>query len=158
MSTFKQKVESNPVIAILVAATSGFAAGFGAYQSVLSIGTCDVVKAGSYVMKSDVVGKLRRHEAVKEMEHLIEIGGRLRDSPEEAEKYMLRVHTFVDHLDLPKTIEIGGDLYSSTERTIHYIIHDIPNTGDPALSSEKKVARIVGILVGLKSALNSRVE
>ena len=157
MTRFKDSIEQHPVIVTLASLLIGFTAGIGAYQGILSIAKLDTVQKGSYIKSSDVVGNLLRNEALREIEHLIELGEGLDadDDSTEIESYMVRAHTFVHYLDLPKHDEIAGTEYSFAEQRIDHIIRDMPNTGDPPAPLDQKVSRIVGVLHGLKASLSS---
>ena len=157
MVKFKEKVEQHPVIVALASLFIGFSAGIGTYKSIQSIANLDVVQQGTYIKKSNVVGNLLRKEALGQIEHLIEIGGKIDfdENTAEGEDYILRVHTFVHYLNLPQEIEIGGEKYSFAEQRIDHIIRDIPNTGGPPAPLDQKVSRIVGVLKGLKASLSA---
>lgn len=157
MASFKNKVEQNPVIATLVMVFVGFTSGIGVYQGILEITQLDVVRRGTYVYKSDVVGNLLRKEALTEIKHLAELGEKIdfNAQPGQGEAYMLKVHTFVHYLDLPKEIEIAGDKYSFAEKQVDHIIRDIPNTGQAAAPLDQKIMRIVGVLKGIQASLSA---
>jgi hypothetical protein len=148
-------INSHPVLWVLSTLVVGFVAGFGAYRAILGVGSLETVRKGSYVLKSDIVGRLLRAESLRELGHLIELGEKMDTSAtKDAETYMLRVHTFVHYLDLEKDAEYGNRSFA--EESIDHIIRDIPNTGTGPRPIPEKIARIVGALKGLQSSLVSR--
>ena len=160
MLYFMEVIEQHPVV-ILVSLFVGGSASIGVYQGILRIAKLETVQQGTYVKKSNLVGNLLRNEALQTIEHLIEIGTNEinRESgmdEQEAEMYMLRVHTFLHHLNLPKIYAMGSDKHSFAEQKIDHIIRDIPNTGKPPAPLVQKLSRIVGVLKGLKESLISR--
>lgn len=150
-------IKNDPVFWFLAAIVTGFIAGFGAYRAIIAVGAHELVRKGSYILKSDIVGKLLRSEALQQLDHLVELGEKLDGTKQsDAENFMTRVHTFVHYLDLPKEIEIGGDKFSFAEKQIDYIIRDIPNSGQPPRPNPEKIFRIGGVLKGLRSSLVSK--
>jgi hypothetical protein len=150
-------IKDAPVLWFLAAIVTGFIAGFGAYHSIIAVGVHELVKKGSYILKSDVVGKLLRTEAIQQLDNLIELGEKMDGTKQsDAENYMTRVHTFVHYLDLPEEIDILGVKRSFAEKEIDHIIRDIPNVGKPPRSNSEKIFRIAGVLKGLRSSLVSK--
>ena len=151
-------IKNDPVLWFLAAIITGFIAGFGAYRAIIAVGAHELVRKGSYILKSDVVGKLLRSEALAQLDHLVELGEKIDGTkPADAENFMTRVHTFVHYLDLPKEIEIAGDQFSFAEKQIDHIIRDIPNVGKSPRPNPEKIFRITGVLKGLRSSLVSRL-
>lgn len=149
-------IQNAPVLYFLVATVTGFIAGFGAYRAIIKVGVHDIVRKGSYILKSDIVGNLIRSEALQELDHLIELGGKIDGTKlAEAVNFMTRVHTFVHYLDLPKELNIGEDKFSFAEELIDHIIRDIPNTGQTPKSNQEKIFQIIGVVKGLRSSLSS---
>lgn len=151
-------IKNDPVLWFLAAIVTGFISGFGTYRAFIAVGAHELVQKGSYILKSDVVGKLLRSEAIQQLESLIELGEKLDATKQsDADNFMTRVHTFVHYLDLPKDIDIVGEKSSFAEKQIDYIIRDIPNTGKPPRTNPEKIFRITGVLKGLRSSLASKV-
>lgn len=165
MARSKASIKQHPVIVFLTAIVTGFIAGVSAYHFILSVAQLEVVQKDTYIMKSDVVGKVLRHEAIREIGRLIERGEELNSSESQninrtkkIDSYMLRVHTFTHYLNLPPVEELGGQKYSFVEKRIDHIIRDIPNTGQTPAPLEQKVSRIIGVLQGLRSSFSARFE
>jgi hypothetical protein len=159
MVGLKERVEGHLGIFFASTAIAAFVAGWGAHIAVESAANLECIQKGTYVLKKDVVGNLLRNESIAELGALIEVGENLNPEQDKkkAETYMLRVLTFVHHLDLPKD---GGSLeknISRTEERIDFIIRDIPNTGSPPRPLSEKINMIVGVLQGLRSSLVSNV-
>lgn len=148
-------IRNHPAMWVLASLVSGFVAGFGAYKAILTVGAHEVVRKGSYVLKSEIVGRLLRSESLQEIDHLIELGEKIdANVRNDAETYMLRVHTFVHHLNLGDDAEYGNRSFA--EESIDHTIRDIPNLGGPARPLEEKIARIVGVLKGIRAGLASK--
>lgn len=150
-----------PTIESLTYLLIGFFGGIGAYQFILKTAKLKVVRKGSYILRSDLVGNLLRTESLQTIGHLVEIGKSIigqgaQINEQDAEVYMLRVHTFVHHLDLPKVYEVAGDEFSFAEAKVDHIIRDIPNTGGQTAPLIQKVSRIVGVLEGVRGSMASR--
>jgi hypothetical protein len=150
-------IKDDPLWWILGALVTGFVAGWGAYAAILAVGAFEVVRKGSWVAKSDIVGNLLRVETLAELDKLIEIGTSMdTNKAGEVEVFMNRVHTFIHYLDIPKEYELAGDKFSFAERQVDYTIRDIPNLGGAKRPLPDKMARILGVLKGLRSSLLSK--
>ncbi len=149
-----QAIQNDPLFWALSAVATGFIAGFGAYRAILSVGAHEVVKKGSYVLRSDIVGTLLRSEALQQLDHLVELGEKMsKPNAQEVATYITRAHTFVHYLDLPKDDRASGYPMSFAERQIDLIVRDAFKQG---LSGPEKAHQIVGILKALRSSLASR--
>ena len=105
----------------------------------------------------DIAGPVveQRTEAAV-LDQLIELGGRLTTvelggrltTESEMISYMHRAYMFVCGLGLPKDSEFGQ---ARAEEVVDFTIRDIPNAGDPPAPNKDKVARILGVLQGLKA-------
>jgi hypothetical protein len=147
-------IKSNPVVWLLGSLVAGFVSGFGAYAAILKVGAHEIVQKGSYVPKSEIVGRLLRTESLQQLASLIELGEGMDPSRKEAaETYMLRVHTFVHYLGLETDAEYGNRSFA--EESIDHVIRDIPNIGGARPVAEK-IARIVGVPKGVESSLISK--
>jgi hypothetical protein len=150
-------IKNDPVLWFLAAIVTGFIAGFSSYRAILAVGAFEVVKKGSYLLKSDVVGKLLKSEALQQMDHLIELGEKLDGTKlADAETYMKRVLTFVHYLDLPVETDGLAGKSSFAENQIDFTIRDIPNVGQAPRPNPEKIFRIVGVLKGLRASLVSK--
>ena len=156
-SHMPELIKDDPVLWFLAAITTGFVAGFSSYRAILAVGAHEIVKKGSYLLKSDVVGKLLRAEALQQLDHLIELGENLDGTKiADAEAYMQRVQTFVHYLDLPVESDGIAGKTSFAEKQIDFTIRDIPNIGQVPRPTPEKVFRIVGVLKGLRASLVSK--
>ena len=154
--TVPEAIAHSPTFWALGLLVTGFVCGFSAFQAILAVGAHEVIRKGTYVLKSEVIGKLLRTETIREIETLIDLGNSLDISKlSDAEVYMNRVHTFVHYLEIPKEYEIAGHHYSFAEQEIDRIIRDIPNKGGVKAPLGEKIPRIVGVLRGLRSSFLS---
>ena len=153
-----EAVKNDPVVFLLGALVTGFIAGFGAYRAILTVGAHEVVQKGSYILKSNVVGNLLKTEALAQIDHLIELGEKVdfKSKSRQADDYMVRVIAFIHYLDLPKDVDQEIEPRSFAEKTIDHIIRDIPNVGQEPAPLPEKVARIVGVLKGVRASLTSQ--
>ncbi len=162
MAPFREQIEQHPIMVVLTSLVVGFVSGVAVYNGILRIAKLEVVQEGAYIKKSDVVGNLLRKEAVREIEHLLEIGEKLNESQiAEAEEYMLRVHTFVYYLGLPYDVEKVDYKSSHAAQRIDEIIRNallVWGRKNLEVPLDQKVSRIMGVLKGLKASLSARQE
>lgn len=149
-------IKNDPILWFLAAIFTGFVTGFSCYRAILAVGVFDVVKKGTYLLKSDVVGKLLKSESLQQMDHLIEIGEKMDGNKvADAETYMKRVLTFIHYLELPETDGSAGKS-SFAEQQVDFTIRDIPNVGQSPRPNPEKVFRIVGVLKGMRASFISK--
>ena len=150
--SIRARIEKNLVFFFLTTVVAGFGAGLTFYGTVLGIANMESVAKNSYILKEELAGKILKKEAVREIEHLIEIGEKL-NSEEERNIWLFRVFAFIHVIELERDIiwqgEDGwkGQKVSAIEGDILYAFSDS--------SKNEQVQKILGILQGLKSGIET---
>ena len=156
---FRSKIERNIAFWTAMMLIIGFSSGIGAYIALLEITNQETVIKDSYVKKSELVGGVLRTEVIRELEHLIEIGESIdiKKDPEKAGKFFARTRAFLVGLDLPKSAEYpDGDFMSEPVLDHKMIMMQNHWYGHEDITMSEQVARILGLLQGLKSSYSAR--
>ena len=144
----KEIIERNLVVFFLTALFTGFVAGYNAYIKVVETSGQVLVGKDEYVLKKDLVGTILKTEAVREIDHLIEIGQDVKDNDSETRIWLMRVLAFIHGLNLEKDSEWNGHLTSAIESDIRYALLD------PSLEIQRQ--KTLGILQGFKAAFQTQ--
>lgn len=156
----KQALEQHPVIVFLAALVTGFIAGIGSYSGMLKMTNQDTVIKGTYILKSELVGRQLKTDSVRELEHLIEIGKNIVScdvvNKNKYRAYVSRVSAFVACLDLPKEVSLNEHPVSipfqMVKRTIEPTGLDSHfSTNSCNVTWDGTVKQIIGILEGLRA-------
>lgn len=145
----KKIIQNNLAVFFLTTLVTGFMAGFFAYEKIVEITGEELVIPDSYILKKDIVGKLLRIEAISEIDHLIEIGSSNINNENATRIWVMRVLSFVHGLNLEKDSKMNGIAMSTIEADIRCA------NQDP--SFEKQRQKILGILLGFKSAYQKEI-
>lgn len=89
-------------------------------------------------------------EAVREIDHLIEIGRDVKDNDSETRIWLMRVLAFIHGLNLEKDAEWNGHPTSAIESDIRYALLD------PSIEIQRQ--KTLGILQGFKAAFQTQVS
>ncbi len=150
-------IKENIVVFFLSTIVTGFIAGIASYKSLLMITNQTTVIKDTFVLKSNLVGKVLRNEALTEIRKLIDYGRELNltNKPEIGEAFISRADIFLRNLDLPKVREFHGDKMSDPAYAMQLLIMENDLYGYGNLTINQKVMRVVGILQGLESSFIS---
>lgn len=146
----KEIVERNLVVFFLTALLTGFVAGYNAYSKIVETSGQVLVGKDTYVLRKDLVGTILKTEAVREIDHLIEIGQDVKDNDTETRIWLMRVLAFIHGLDLEKDSDWDGHPMSAIEADIRYALLD------PSLEIQRQ--KTLGILQGFKAAFQTQVS
>ena len=122
------------------------------------MGAHEVVQKGSYILKSNVVGNLLKTEALAQIDHLIELGEKVdfKSKSRQADDYMVRVIAFIHYLDLPKDVDQEMTLAHLQRRRSITSFETYRMWAKSRPRYRRKVARIVGVLKGVRASLTSQ--
>jgi hypothetical protein len=156
--SLKQSIENNLTIWTLAMVVAGFSAGFGAYKAMLDATNQTTVVRGTFVATSAVVGKILKVEVTRELGYLIETGKEIdaKKDPAKAGVFLARTRAFLIGLDLPKDKDYQGTPLSSPVFDHQMIMMKSSWFGHDDITLPEQVARVVGLLQGLKSSYSAR--
>jgi len=146
----KEIIERNLVVFFLTTLLTGFVAGYNAYDKIVETSGQVLVGKDTYVLKKDLVGTILKTEAVREIDHLIEIGQDVKDNDSETRIWLMRVLAFIHGLNLEKDAEWNGHPTSAIESDIRYALLD------PSIEIQRQ--KTLGILQGFKAAFQTQVS
>lgn len=154
--TWTSRVERNLPLFFLGTLLSGFLAGLTAYKFLLEATNQTTLVKGTYILKSNVVGRVLKNEALTEVRSMIDKARLIKPSedPNEAEAFLTKAQIFVHGLDLEKIRHPSGDFQSVASREIDLIVMG-DRDGYNDLTLDQKLSRVVGVLSGLESSFVS---
>lgn len=126
-----------------------FGAGFGAFRLIIEIANLEIVPKDCCIPKEELVGKILKAEAIREIDYLIEIGEDVKNNDTETRTWLSRVLAFIHGLDLEKDSEWDGVPMAAVEADIRYVFLD------PSIEIQRQ--KTLGILQGFKAAFQTRV-
>src|SRR4029077_20413168 len=146
----KNRIEENPLWAVLVALVLGFGSGIGSYRELLEITNQETVIKGTVIPKKDLVGPILKNEAGHEIESLIESGQSLGNDEDKTRGWLMQVLAFIHGIKLEKDSSWQGQPMSAIEADIRFALTD------PSIKFQAQ--KTLGILKGFRSALQTRVS
>jgi hypothetical protein len=159
--TLQEKIEKNQTLWALGFLFSGFLSGIGTYTALLEITNQETVVKGTTIKASNLVGNILKTEVIKELEHMIEIGRNIDaiKNPSSAGVYLSRTRAFLQGLDLPKDKDHSGTQLSYPVFDHQMIMMRNRWYGHEEITLSEQVARVLGILEGMKASyLSSDVD
>jgi hypothetical protein len=122
--SLKERIEHNLLVFFLTALVTGFIAGYSAYAKIVDTSGKVLVGKDTYILKTDLVGTILKTEAVREIDHFIEIGQSINNNEAETRVWLMRVLAFIHGLNLEKDSEWNGHPMSAIESDIRYVFLD----------------------------------
>lgn len=147
--TLKEKLDDFFPYFLMGALLAGFTGGIAAYRGLLEITNQETLIKGCCIPKDQLAGTILKHEAVREIESLIDIGQGLDNDQAKTRVWLMQVLAFVHGIGLEKDSEWQGQKMSAIESDIRYVLTD------PSIDVQRQ--KILGILKGFRSALQTRV-
>jgi hypothetical protein len=156
--SLKEKIEKNLALWVLGLLLAGFLAGVGAYKTMLEITNQETVVKGTVIKKSDLVGSILKSEIIKELDHMIENGQKIdaTNDPSEAGVFLSRTRSFLIGLNLPKDKNYQDTPLSSPVFDHQMIMMRNSWYGHGDITLSEHVARVLGLLKGLKASYSAR--
>ena len=150
MANLQEFIRNHPVIVFLGALASGFIFGTACYEGLLQITNQETVIKNTYILKKDIVHNILKKEAIREIDHLIQNGRKLKDKSE-MNIWLMRVLTFTQVLGLEKDRTYKEQKMSAVEANVRWVFDRNP-------SIETQSQQVLGILEGLKSGFEPQIN
>jgi hypothetical protein len=147
--TLKEKLDDFFPYLLLGAVLAGFAGGIASYRGLLEITNQETLIKGCCIPKDQLAGTILKHEAVREIESLIDIGQTLDNDQAKTRVWLMQVLAFVHGIGLEKDSEWQGQKMPAIESDLRYVLTD------PSIDVQRQ--KTLGILKGFRAALQTRV-